>query len=123
MKTRTVKFYFYIQKLFDSLLLIFVLGFQNQEPGSVITNLSVFSQSISKVTSYKKNETFVTRKNRMLCTRHRKSLRLIGTLALSRVVVKVGAVGRRLALLAVDKVVRGRCVAVFPRVTLILSKE
>ena len=61
----------------------------------------------------------------MLCNRHRKSLRLIGTLALSRVVVKVGAVGRRLALLAVDEVhvVRGRCVAVFPRVTSILSKE
>ena len=73
----------------------------------MITNLSVFSQSISKVTSNKKNETFVTRKNRMLCTRHRKSLRLIGTLALGRVVLKVGAVGRRLALLAVDKVVRG----------------
>ena len=64
----------------------------------MITNLSVFSQSISKVTSNKKNEKFVTRKNRMLCNRHRKSLRLIGTLALSsegwRCWPSFGAVGR-----------------------------
>ena len=33
-------------------------------------------------------------------------IRLEGTLALSRVVVKVDAVGRRLVLLAVDKVIR-----------------
>ena len=36
-------------------------------------------------------------------------IRLEGTLALSRVVVKVEAGGRRLVLLAVDKVVKGMC--------------
>ena len=66
------------------------------------------------------NQLGVTRKNRAFCNRHRKSPRLIrfeGTKAISRVVVKVGAVGRLLAQLAIDKVVRGG--GTFQRMTII----